>query len=204
MITIENILDAEKHLTFEEAVIFDLDDTLYSEKDYIKSGFDAISSAFADFPKIKEELWQAFSDKKNAIDFVFEKYGLLNKKEEALRLYRFNKPQIRLYSGVLEMIERIKRTKKVGIITDGRPEGQNAKIDALGIRDVFDEIIITDELGGIKYRKPNETAFLIMAERLNVSPNKMIYIGDNINKDGIAPEKTGAGFIYFKNKDGLY
>lgn len=46
MIEITNILDAEKHIEGFEAVIFDLDDTLYSEKDYIKSGVSAVADFF--------------------------------------------------------------------------------------------------------------------------------------------------------------
>jgi FMN phosphatase YigB (HAD superfamily) len=42
-------------------------------------------------------------------------------------------PEISLYEGVSEMIEDLKaKGIKVGIITDGRPEGQKNKIKALG------------------------------------------------------------------------
>ena len=38
---------------------------------------------------------------------------------------------------------------KVGIITDGRPEGQRNKLESLGL-DV-DDVIIMDELGGVQF-----------------------------------------------------
>jgi FMN phosphatase YigB (HAD superfamily) len=63
------------------------------------------------------------------------------------------------------MIEELKRKGiKVGIITDGRPEGQRNKLEALGL-DV-DDVIITDELGGIQFRKPCDIAFRIMINTL--------------------------------------
>ena len=37
MIEIANILEVEKNIADVEVVIFDLDDTLYSEKDYVRS-----------------------------------------------------------------------------------------------------------------------------------------------------------------------
>lgn len=90
------------------------------------------------------------------------------------------------------------------MITDGRPEDQRAKIQALGIEPLFDEIIITDELGGIEYRKPNTAAFELMHEKFNVPYEKMVYIGDNPNKDFVAPENLGMKAVWFKNEDGLY
>lgn len=68
----------------------------------------------------------------------------------------------------------------------------------------FDEIIITDELGGIDFRKPNPRAFQILAERFSEEYNRMCYIGDNIHKDFIAPEMLGMKCIWFRNPDGLY
>ena len=127
---------------------------------------------------------------------------MADNKDEALHVYRFQKPAIKLYHGVGEMLGRVRRSKKLGIITDGRPEGQRAKIAALGLE--ADEIIITDELGGINYRKPNKTAFEIMRQRLGVSFDRMAYIGDNIKKDFQAPKELGMKMIYFKNADGLY
>ena len=69
---------------------------------------------------------------------------------------------------------------------------------------MVDKIIKTDELGGIEYRKPNETSFKVMQEFYQVPFFKMVYIGDNKNKDFIAPKKLGMGYIYFLNSNGLY
>ena len=107
-----------------------------------------------------------------------------------------------MYSGVEELLIRTKKKKKIGIITDGRPEGQRAKLKALNIN--VDKVIITDELGGTEYRKPNPKAFEIMQKELNTEFEKMVYIGDNIKKDFIAPQKLGMKYIWFKNPDGLY
>jgi len=202
MIEIYNILDVEKHLVNIDAVIFDLDDTLYSEKSYIRSGYEAIANQFTDVNNMADKLWKAFLDGKPAIDEVLNNEGLSNYKELALSIYRLHIPNIKLYDGVAEMIERLRQRMKVGIITDGRPEGQRAKLKALGL--IVDEIIITDELGGIEYRKPNDMAFRLMKERMRVPFKKMVYIGDNPNKDFIAPKMLGMEWIYFNNPDGLY
>ncbi len=202
MIEIDKILDVEQHLDGIEAVIFDLDDTLYSERDYVKSGYHVIADAFAEIPTIFDELWEEFKRNEPAIDVVFERHNILSRKDEALRIYRYQKPNISLYPGVREMLDRIARTKKLGIITDGRPEGQHAKLEALGLTDI--PCIITDELGGVQFRKPCEKAFFLMCKQFNVKYGKSVYIGDNINKDFIASDKLGINDIYFCNADGLY
>lgn len=194
MIEITNILDVEKHLNGIEAVVFDLDDTLYSEKDYVRSGFMAAA------PDHFDELWQAFSEGKPAFDAV-----LPERKEQALVIYRNHKPSIELYPGVRDMLLRIKASgRKLGVITDGRPEGQRAKIEALGLTELADEIIITDELGGTEFRKPCDKAFRVMQGKLATPFEKMVYVGDNISKDFIAPEQLGMQSIFYINIDGIY
>lgn len=194
MTKITHILEAEGLLSGIDGVVFDLDDTLYSEKDYVYSGYRAAD------PEHAEELWQAFLEGRPAFDAVIPQ-----RKAEALRIYRSHEPDIALYPGVREMLLRIRKAgKRLGLITDGRPEGQWAKIRALGLNELFHEIIVTDELGGAEYRKPCEKAFLLMQERLLVPFEKMVYIGDNLRKDFIAPEKLGMRSVYFDNSDGLY
>ncbi len=194
MIEINNILDIEKHLDGIDAVIFDLDDTLYSEKDYVRSGFLAAA------PNHFNELWQAFLEGKPAFDTVMP-----NQKEQVLAAYRNHKPNISMYPGVYEMLARIRESgRKLGLITDGRPKGQRAKIKALGIESLFDKIIITDELGGVEFRKPNDTAFRLMQEKLGVPFDQMVYVGDNVQKDFQAPQQLGMKSCFFHNIEGLY
>ncbi len=206
MITIDNILDVEKYLDNVDGVIFDLDDTLYSEKEYVKSGYSAIARNFTNIKNMDEKLWNAFLEKRNAIDYVLEQEGILTEedKQKALDTYRNHMPNIHFYDGITNMLLRLKQNKKLGLITDGRPIGQRNKIKALNLEKYIDNIIVTDELGGTEFRKPNSKAFELMQEILKTPFERMAYIGDNINKDFIAPEKLGIKTIYFRNEDGLY
>lgn len=206
MIVIEQILDCESHLENIDAVIFDLDDTLYGEKEYVRSGYQAVAAGFPQVDAMAEKLWDAFKKRLPAIDVVLEGEGISSPetKAKALQLYRSHIPEISLYPGVRALLGRLKGKKLLGLITDGRPEGQRAKIEALGIRDDFQQIIITDELGGVECRKPNQAAFVSMQQMLQVPFARMVYIGDNPQKDFVAPQALGMRTIYFKNRDGLY
>lgn len=184
-----------------KGVIFDLDDTLYSEKEYIRSGYKAVSGYLGG--EYEDKLWSFFEEGKPAIDELLKELGRENEKAEVLEIYRSHKPDIHLYPGVAETIEELKvKGIKVGIITDGRPEGQRNKLEALGL-DV-DDVIITDELGGVQFRKPCDIAFRILVTRWRLNPADVVYIGDNLAKDFQAPQQLGMQSVYFRNTVGIY
>lgn len=205
MIVINNILDVEAHINESKIVIFDLDDTLYSEKDYVRSGFRQIAALFPQIPDTEETLWDFFEAGKPAIDCFIEKNSISPQlKSQCLSAYRTQEPDIKLYPGVRDMLGRIKQHFKLGLITDGRPEGQRAKIKALKLDDYFDNIIITDEIGGISYRKPHPMSFQLMASYFSAEYSEMCYIGDNEKKDVVGSQSLGIKAILFDNRDGLY
>ncbi len=207
MIEILSITDVIQELDGLKAVIFDLDDTLYSEKEYVKSGYKAVADIL--LPEIEDaesKLWKLFEQKKSAIDELLLSEGIYGDelKQKCLEVYRHHQPNIRLHDGVAEMLMKLrKQSFSLGIVTDGRPEGQRAKIKALDLERYVDHIIVTDELGGVEYRKPNEKAFILMKEQFGVEYSEMCYIGDNCAKDFIAPQNLGMKYIWFNNADGI-
>lgn len=184
-----------------KGIIFDLDDTLYSEKAYVKCGYKAVSDYLGG--GYEEKLWSYFEAGKLAIDKLLEELYREDEKADVLSIYHGHKPDIHLYPGVAEMIAWLKNKGiKVGIITDGRPEGQHNKLEALRLD--IDDVIITDELGGVQFRKPCDIAFRIIATRWRLNPADIVYVGDNPAKDFQAPQQLGMKSIYFNNKEGLY
>lgn len=187
-----------------EGVIFDLDDTLYSEKQYIRSGYTKVAE-YLGRSEATEKLWGYFESGKPAIDCYLEDIGENDKKEGCLTIYRNQMPDIQLYEGVRKMLYNLREKGiKIGIITDGRPEGQKNKLSALDLDSLVDDIIITDELGGVQFRKPNDISFRIMQNRWRIPFENMIYVADNPLKDFQAPHQLGMQTLYFKNMDGLY
>ena len=185
-------------------VVFDLDDTLYPERSYVMSGYWAIEELLG-IDGIANELWLAFLDGEPALDVALGRRGLIGRKGECLDEYRCHVPRIALYDGVIAMIRDL-RSKgiKVGVITDGRPEGQRTKLQALGLIGEVDDVLITDEIGGVQFRKPNDISFRIMQRRWRIPFEEMAYVGDNLNKDFQAPRQLGMKWLYFKNEEGLY
>ena len=185
-------------------VIFDLDDTLYSEKQYVRSGYKAVAKLLGD-EFLADRLWLYFDNGKPAIDELLNELGCIERKEECLEAYREQIPEITLYDGVVDLILELKsKGIKVGIITDGRVSGQKKKIQALGLDKLIDDIIITDELGGTQFRKPCDIAFRIMQRRWRIPFEQMMYVGDNAGKDFQAPRQLGMRSLHFKNENGIY
>lgn len=185
-------------------VIFDLDDTLYSEKQYVYSGYYAVATYLGDI-SYTEKLWAYFKAGKPAITELLSEIGEVHKEAECLKIYRSHMPTINLYKGVAELLGKLRAADvKIGIITDGRPDGQKNKMTALGLNDMVDDIIITDELGGIQFRKPNDIAFRVMQTRWELPNESLIYVGDNPAKDFQAPHQLGMRTIFYNNSDGLY
>lgn len=163
-----------------KAIVFDLDDTLIPETEYVKSGFRAIAKEFGS--ELYEKLWKLFcEDRKN----VYQRAGFSEEQcKRCIEIYRNHFPDIKLDKETEETLVSLKeKGYKLGIITDGRPGGQRNKIKALGLDKVMDYIIVTDELGGGEFRKPNPKAFEVMREKLQVEFDEMMYVGDNPKKD---------------------
>lgn len=172
-----------------KAIVFDLDDTLYPEMDYVKSGFSVVAAAAKEKYGISDgdgKLMRLFELNKSG---VFDRFSAENglSAEAAgcfVETYRNHKPNITLSDEVRDLLIALRQKGfKLGIITDGRPQGQRNKIAALGLAELTDEIIVTDELGGVAYRKPDPKAFEMMCKVFDIRPEEMVYVGDNPQKD---------------------
>ncbi|KGX90993.1 HAD family hydrolase [Pontibacillus marinus] len=175
-----------------KAIIFDLDDTLISEKKYIESGYMHISHLLSNrldedqhkLNRILNELFQ--KSPQNVFNRLLDIMGVHYTKSDILELveeYRNHFPDIEFFDDVSRCLEFLREKNiKIGIITDGYSNSQRQKLNAVKAFDIFDEIIITSELGK-DYWKPHPKSFEIMKEKLNVEFNEMIYVGDNPEKD---------------------
>ncbi len=193
-----------------KAVVFDLDDTLIPELEYVKSGFRAIAKHFVK-PDLYDKMLELFFENKSD---VFSRAGLSAEEcAQAVAVYRSHNPDIRLAHETETVLNALKQKGlKIGIITDGRPDGQRNKIEALGLDSAADCIIVTDELGGTEFRKPCKVAYELISENLNVAFDEMIYVGDNPAKDfyigAVLPIKTvrlvGSTATVYSHEDYLH
>lgn len=177
-------------------IIFDLDDTLMYEIDFLKSAFKEIAD-FID-KKNQEELFKLmlikYHEGENVFDFLINNYTNFSK-EQLLQMYRNHFPNVSLNEGADDLLKKIKsKGHKLGLITDGRSVTQRNKLKALKIEDLFDKIIVSEEFGSTK---PDERNFKIFLEN---DIEEYYYIADNTKKDFVTPNKLGWTSICILNK----
>jgi putative hydrolase of the HAD superfamily len=180
-------------------IIFDLDDTLYKEVDFLRSGYHAIvNRIYSDFSyKLNfENLFTLYVKGNNVFNYIVEKkISNIITIDYLLNIYRDHMPVITLEEGALKLFKEFKvRGYKLGIITDGRSKTQRNKLKALGVIDLFDEIVISEEFGSEKPALENYKYFVIKFPEANY-----FYIGDNIRKDFVTPNRLGWTTIGIKD-----
>ena len=78
IVKIERLTDIFQYIGQYDGIIFDLDDTLYLEKDYVRSGYHEIARVLEKIPQAEERLWNFFESGKNAIDCILEEEGIFS------------------------------------------------------------------------------------------------------------------------------
>lgn len=196
-----------------KAVVFDLDDTLISEHEYVRSGFKVVAKVLSEKYKLLQEdvflklmnLFQENPDNvfNRILDFYQVDY-IVDDIKELINIYRNHLPEISLYSDAKLILDQLsERNLKLGMITDGYKQTQRNKLKSLKISHYFDSIIITDELGR-EFWKPHAKSYELMREALEVDFNEMVYIGDNLSKDFITAKKLGIKTIHIQRDEGIY
>ncbi len=171
----------------KSVIVFDLDDTLYSELDYLKSGYRFIAELLdrKKSKKLYATMLSLYRNKKNVFDFLSDRYNITM--EELIYNYRNHDPKIKPRDGCIELLKAIKEKGGfIAVITDGRIKTQNSKIISLKIKKYIDYVVISEE---IKTEKPNSKAFQMVENK--IEGTSFYYIGDNVKKDFIAPNSLG-------------
>lgn len=193
-----------------KAVLFDLDDTLYDEMTFVTSGFETVACYLsANFHLIEEEIFSLMMEflskdgRGKIFDKILEYNGIYEPKlvEELVSVYRSHQPNIDLCEFVVPTFQELRRLDiKLGIITDGLYSVQRNKVSSLGLKDIVDIIIYTDEIGR-EYWKPNPLAFELAIKELAIEPHEAIYVGNDPAKDFAGPNSIGIRSVHLcKNR----
>jgi putative hydrolase of the HAD superfamily len=189
-----------------KAVIFDLDQTLIDRT--------------ATFKKFLEKQYQRFENKMRGVPretFVLQAQHLDNNgytpKEElysclckhfSLNLETLLLEDYKQYYGqepilfpnVITTLQSLQSSYLLGLITNGRSKGQNAKIDQAGLRPFFKVIKISEEEG---VAKPNPVIFERCIQQLGVLASEAVFVGDPPENDILAAAQAGLKTIWISN-----
>lgn len=178
-------------------IVFDLDDTLYDEFQFVQNGFKEVAKYLLNKYAIHvDELYKVMLELLNKygrgaiFNKLCENYNFNEEIMNLVEIYRNARGEFKLYDDSYEVLKKLQYNYKLGIITDGKAAVQWNKIKCLGIESYFDKIIVTDDFGR-EYWKPHEYSYKKMLEYFKCEPKEAIYIGDNPTKDFIGARKVG-------------
>ena len=195
-----------------EAVLFDVDDTLFDRRGAQDLVLDIIVKEHAAlFDGLDmEEVRRTFAESDEITSKEYDEGTLqegfrvrrsklflemlqldVSSWEDIATLYVKRLPTVDApVPGVRRVIEELAKGFKLGVVSNGFPDVQYGKLDSLRIRDRFGCIVLSEEVG---LNKPDPGIFKHAASLLNVQPSVCLYVGDLFDMDIVGAK--GAGML---------
>jgi putative hydrolase of the HAD superfamily len=188
-----------------QAIVFDMDDTLYPEHTYVLSGFAAVAAWAEQHLNIPQaqgynELHRFFKQgvRGNTFNHWLSAHGIGEERiPELVQVYRDHEPTLQPFPGIEALLQRLRQSYRLGLVSDGYLGVQQRKFKALGLQHYFDAVVFSDEWGRQAW-KPSTVPFEAIRERLGTEAIYSIYIGDNPKKDFFGARQIGMHTIWFR------
>jgi putative hydrolase of the HAD superfamily len=184
------------------AVLFDLDDTLYPERQFVDGGFGAVASFLAgasarpapDLAARLRELHER-DGRGRLFDTLLAELGLDGDPDlvpACLLVYRSHDVEITPYPGAIAALDRLRDAGiRTGVVSDGNAAVQERKLRGLDdLAKRLDVVVLTDDLGPGR-AKPSPIGFRVACRLLEVSPSTTIYVGNDPRKDFAGARAAG-------------
>jgi len=188
--------------------IFDLDNTIYNEEDYLFQAYVAICESFG--KKVtgldKKDLLRIIMDiyRKEGREKLFDKFLLkagmdINYLNECLEILRTFHPvrRMKMHQKAENILSTlIKKNKKIFVLTNGNPVQQRNKIRYINWKGRDEKItfVFADEIEP----KPSSAGIRHIQEMTGIANDKMVFIGDS-ETDRTCAENAGIKFINIRD-----
>lgn len=178
--------------------VFDIDDTLYLESDYVRSGFSAVGQYMLETHGVSdfaESCWSFFVKgyRGNIFDQALNSLGINVQPRDVMQLvevYRGHQPDISLSPLTYRALTEIQANYQLAIITGGPMTSQLAKVRALGLAELADKIVYAGQHGP-RFDKPHPWAWQEIEDHYKFKGDEFVYFADNPAKDFTAPLDLG-------------
>ncbi len=193
-----------------QAVVFDLDDTLYLQETFLDAAWNVVAEEAARGSDVDAARWRERltyfsdlgSDKGGIIDRAVAELAPRVLIADLVDTFKSFRPvSLDLMPGVRESLAQLRANVPIGLITDGDVEIQMAKLSALGLTDSFDVVVLSDQAGR-EFRKPSPAPFLQALDALGLEAPNVVYVGDRPDKDVLGAH--GVGMRAYRVRTGEY
>lgn len=196
-----------------KGILFDMDDTLYPERDFVLSGFRAVADWAASHCGIPfatgygrlEALFAAGSrgDTFNRWLADFAIHDAADLIPQLVQVYREHQPAIRPFPEAPALLAALRQRYRLGLITDGYLAVQRRKLAALRLEPLFEAVVFSDAWGREAW-KPAARPYEAALSQLQLSPVETVYIADNPRKDFLGARQVGMWAVWLRQPQGEY
>jgi putative hydrolase of the HAD superfamily len=182
-----------------DAVIFDLDDTLFLQEQWLAGAWAAVADCASghggDGPRLEAALVRIAAEGSAAggiIDRALDEsdQGTVPVAPLVATFRTHRADRLDPLPGAAAGLQRLRARVPLALVSDGDVGIQRGKLAALGLADVFDVIIWSDSFGRA-YRKPHPRPFLAALDGLGTTAEATVYVGDNPAKDIAGAAEVG-------------
>lgn len=162
--------------------MFDLDNTIADREGAVAAWLDEFSLEHQLSSEVRDWILDldndGYSDRLEVFGEIRERLNLNRPLDQLLAEYQERVVQLTGPTpGAIDCLQQMRRRRwTLALVTNGSSGQQQGKIDALGIRDLFDVICVSGELG---VKKPSPEIFEAAAERIGESAAGAWMVGDS-------------------------
>jgi putative hydrolase of the HAD superfamily len=201
----------EPLLSTVRCVVFDIDDTLYLERDYVRSGLLAVDAVAVERHGAKgfaARAWEAFECgvRGTIFDEALAQCGASASPADIadlVTIYREHVPNILLLADAEACLAALVRSFALAAVSDGPLASQRNKAAALGLERWCDPVVLTATLGGGR-GKPHTAAFALVEQATGFRREQCVYVADNPAKDFQGPRRLGWRTVRVRRPLGLH
>ena len=150
-----------------------------------------------EFPEIDvEAIWKSFLKQQG----IRSPYARIRLSKILAQMYRgISRKRLKLYPFVKDALDELVSSYKLGLVSDAQTCYALPEIRAVGLTDYFDPVIISVDYG---FRKPDPRLFLKAMEKMSITPQEAVFVGNDIYRDIYGAGMVGMMTILFDSKQG--
>ena len=178
-------------------VIVDLDETLYPRDRFVRSGLTAVAQhvelcfGIPAASALTAMLTAAVHERGREFQALCHVFGLEKRVlPQLIEVFRTHRPVLRLFPDATASLRQLRADGwRLAILTNGAPQVQALKVQALGLADLVDHVVFAEEhaRGG----KPHRDAFGAALRRLDLPARRCVMVGDDPRRDVCGARKVG-------------
>jgi len=107
--------------------------------------------------------------------------------------------RLQLYKGVAETIAQLLPKYRLAIVSDGQSAYAVPELNAVGLLDFFDPVIISGDFG---IRKPDQRLFENALAIMRLEPSEVLFVGNDMYRDVYGARKLGMKTVFFRSNQG--